>query len=58
MRPKPKLSFLSLFTSVGAQWNFAISIHHSDNERFSFVARIADDFERINGLFDDTVSEI
>jgi hypothetical protein len=38
--------------------NFATSISPSDNERFSFVAQIANDFEQINGLFDDTVNEI
>ncbi len=44
-RPKPKLSFLSVFISVGAQRNFATSIPHSDNEHFSFAAQIADDFK-------------
>jgi hypothetical protein len=43
---------------VGAQWNFATSIPHSDNERRSFVSRIADDFEQINGLFDDMINEM
>ncbi len=57
-RPKPKLSFLSVLTSGGAQWNFATSIPHSDKERFPFVAQIADDFEQINDLFDDTINEI
>ncbi len=57
-RPKPKLSFLFVFTSVGARWNFATSIPHSDNEHLSFVALIADNFEQINGLFDDTINEI
>jgi hypothetical protein len=58
MRPKPGLSFLSIFTLVGAQWNFPTSIPHSDNECLSFVAQIANDFEQINGLFDDTINEI
>ncbi len=58
MRPKPKLSFLSVFTLVGAQWNFATLIPHSDNEHLSFVAQIADDFEQINGLFNDMINEI
>ncbi len=57
-RPKPKLSFLSVFTSVGARWNFATSIPHSDNERFSFNAQIANYFEQINALFDDTSNEL
>jgi hypothetical protein len=58
MRSKPTLSFLSVFTLVGAQWNFATLISHSDNERFSLVAQIADDFKQINGLFDDTINDI
>ncbi len=57
-RLKPKLSFVSVFTSVGAWWNFAASIFHSDNEHLSFAAQIADDFEQIKGLFDDTINEI
>jgi hypothetical protein len=56
--PKPKLSFLSVFTSVGTGWNFAILNPHSDNELLSFVAQIANDFEQINGLFDDMINEI
>jgi hypothetical protein len=58
MRPKPKFCFLSVFTLVGAQWNFATLIPHSDNECLSFVAKIANDFEQINGLVDDTINEI
>ena len=33
-------------------------IPHSDNEHLSFVAKIANDFEQINGLFDDVINEI
>jgi hypothetical protein len=55
---KAELSFVSVFTLVGARWNFATSIPHSDNECFSFVVQIADDFEQINGLFDDMFNEI
>jgi hypothetical protein len=58
MRPKPKLLFLSIFTSVGVQWNIATLIPHSDNEHPSLVAQIADDFKQINGLFDDMIYEI
>ena len=58
-RPKPRLSFLSVFNSVGARWNFAtISNPHSEYEHLSFVARTANDFEQINGLFDDTLNAI
>jgi hypothetical protein len=31
---------------------------HSDYEHLSFVAQIANDFEQINGLFDNTINEI
>jgi len=38
-RPKPKLSFLSVFNSVGARWNFATASNpHKQNEHISLVA--------------------
>jgi hypothetical protein len=57
-RPKPRLSFFSVSNSFGARWNFATSNPHSEYEHLSFVARIANDFEQINGLFDDTLNAI
>jgi len=57
-RPKPRLFILSIFNSVGAQWNFATLNPHSENEHLSFVAQIANDFKQINGLFDDTINAI
>ncbi len=57
-RPNPKLFFLSVFNSVGAQWNFATLNPHSENEHLSFMARIANDFEQISGLFDDMINAI
>jgi hypothetical protein len=57
-RLKPKLSFLSVCNSVGAQWNFATLIPHSENEHISFVAQIANDFEQIKGFSDDTINAI
>ncbi len=57
-RPKPKLSFLSVFNSAGTLWNFATSYPHSEHEHLSFMARIANDFKQINGLFDDTINAI
>jgi len=57
-RPKPSLSFLSVSNSVGVRWNFATSNPHSEHEHLSFVARIANDFEQINGLFNDTINAI
>jgi hypothetical protein len=56
-RSKPKLSFLSIFNSVGALWTFGTTNPHSDCEHLSFVAQIANDFEQINGLFDDMINE-
>ncbi len=52
---KPKLSFLFVFNSVGALWTFAPQSHHS-NEQLSFVAQISNNFEQINGLFDDRIN--
>jgi hypothetical protein len=57
-RPKPKLSFLPVFNSVGIRWTFATLIPHSENEQISFVAKFANDFERNNSLFDDMINEI
>jgi hypothetical protein len=57
-RPKPRLSFLSVFNSVGAQWNFATLNPHSENEHLFFIAQIANDFEQINGLFNNTINAI
>jgi hypothetical protein len=38
---------------------FATSNPHSEHKHLSFVAqRIANDFEQINGLFNDTIKEI
>jgi hypothetical protein len=41
---------------VGTRWNFTTLNPHSEHEHLSFVARIANDFEQINGLFDDTIN--
>jgi hypothetical protein len=38
MRPKPELSFLSVFNLVGSFWTFATGDTHSQNEQFSYVA--------------------
>jgi hypothetical protein len=54
--PKPSQSFLSVFNSVGTQWNFTTLNPHSEHEHLSFVAQIANDFEQINSLFDNTIN--
>ena len=38
-RPKPRLSFLSDFNSVGTRWNFAALNPHSENEHLSYMAK-------------------
>jgi hypothetical protein len=58
MRPKPRLSFLSVFNLVGSFWTFATKGTHSENERFFYVAQISNDLDRLNGLFDDTINNI
>jgi hypothetical protein len=58
MRPKPRLSFLSVFNLVGSFWTFATRDTHSENKQFSYVAQILHDLDRLNDLFDDTINDI
>jgi hypothetical protein len=58
MRPKPRLSFLSVFNLVGSFWTFATRDTHSENKQFSYVAQVLHDLDRLNGLFDDTINDI
>jgi hypothetical protein len=58
MRPKPQLSFLSVFNLVGSFWTSATRDTHSENKQFSFVAQISHDLDRLNSLFDDTINNI
>jgi hypothetical protein len=51
-------SFLSNFTSVGYLWTFATTNTYPVDEQFSFVACFSNDFDQLNGLFDDTMNEI
>jgi hypothetical protein len=37
---------------------FATRDTHSENERFSYVAQILHDLDRLNGLIDDTINNI
>ena len=57
-KPRPRLSFLSVFNLVGSLWTFATTTSHADHETYSFVARLSNDFDRLNGLFDDTINDI
>ncbi len=55
---KPRLSFLSVFNSVGSYWTFATQDPSLDNDRFSYEAQILNDLDCLNGLFDDTINDI
>jgi hypothetical protein len=59
-RPRPCLSFflVLVFNLVGSLWTFATTNSHTDNEMFSFVACFLNNFDRLNGLFDDTINDI
>ena len=59
-RTKTKLSFFSVFCSIGALWSFATSCmpHYHESKCHSFVARISNEYEKVNGLFDDTINGI
>jgi hypothetical protein len=43
---------------VGSLWTFATTTSHADHETYSFVARLSNDYNRINGLFNDTINDI
>ncbi len=58
MRPKPQLSFLSVFNLVGSFWTFATRDTHSEKEQFFYVAQILHDLDRLNSLFNDAINNI
>ena len=57
---KQRMSFYSVFSAVGTLWCFAsLSMpHFFDNKCHSFVTRFSNDYEKINGLFDDTINDV
>ncbi len=57
-RPKQRLSFYSVFNLVGSLWTFAMTSSHYDVETYSFVAEFSNNYDRLNGLFDDTINVI
>ncbi len=57
-KPRPRLSFLSVFNLIGSLWTFATMGSHIDDNTLSFVARLLNDYDRLNGLFDDTINNI
>ncbi len=57
-KPRPRLLYFSVFYLVGSLRTFATTTSHADHETYSFVARLSNDFDRLNGLFDDTINDI
>ena len=59
-RKKPILAFFSIFCAVGAIWTFAMSLspHFHNKACHQFTTRVSNDYERINGLFDDTMKKV
>ena len=60
-RPKrkiPILVFFSVFCSIGALWSFTTSQcpHFHNKACRSFTSRLSNNYERINGLFEDTMN--
>ena len=43
---------------VGSLWTFATTSSHYDVETYSFVAKFSNNYDRLNGLFDDTINNI
>ena len=57
-RPRPRLSYLSVFNLIGSLWTFATTTSQTDLGNFSFAARFSNDYDHLNGLFDDTINDI
>ena len=58
---QPRLAFFSILCGIGSLWSFATnSMPHYDihGRCHSLVTRVAHDYERINGLFDDTINDV
>ena len=62
-RPKrkiPILAFFSVFFAIGALWSFTTSqcTHFHNEACHSFTSRVSNNYERINGRFDETMNEL
>ena len=57
-KSRPRLSFLLVYNLVGSLWTFATTSSHANHETYSFVAQLSNNFDRLNGLFDDTINNI
>ena len=57
---KSILAFFSFFCGVGALWTVSTSLspHFHIKCCHSFTARVSDNYECINGLFNDTMNEV
>jgi hypothetical protein len=43
---------------IGSLWTFVTTTSQTDLENFSFAALFSNDYDRLNGLFDDTINDI
>ena len=59
-RKIPILEFFSVFCAVGELWSFTTSQcpHFHNGACHSFTSRVSNNYERINGLFYDTMNEL
>ena len=59
-RKKPIMAFFSVLCAIGTLWSFATSTspHFNNGTCHSFTTRVSNDYERIHGLFDDTMNDI
>ena len=57
---RPLLAFFSIFCAIGSLWSFTTATlpHYHNNTCHSFVTRVSNDYERVNGLFEDTLNEV
>ena len=55
-----RLSFYSVFCNIGLLWSFCTTDapHFVHGQCHSYVSRVSNDYERINGLFDDTINDV
>ena len=59
-RKKPILALFSIFCAVGDVWTFSTSLspHFHNKDCHAFTTRVSNDYDRINGLLDDTMNEV
>ena len=54
------MAFLSIFCAVGVLWTFSTSLSPNFHNKgcHSFTIRVSNEYERRNGLFNDTMNEL